>query len=55
MSCEDFPCCGHDDFDDYDDWHFPSLTESMDGDWDSGMAGFGMDEDYGYYGDETDF
>lgn len=35
--------------DDYDD--------SMDGDWDSGMAsaGFGMDEDYGYYGNETDF
>jgi hypothetical protein len=31
---------------DYDD--------SMDGDWDSGMAsaGFGTDEDYGYAGDE---
>lgn len=28
------------------------LDESMDGDFDSGMAsaGFGMDEDYGYYG-----
>jgi len=28
--------------------------ESMDGDFDSGMAsaGFGTDEDYGYYGDE---
>ena len=28
--------------------------ESMDGDWDSGMAsaGFGTDEDYGYAGDE---
>lgn len=28
--------------------------DSMDGDWDSGMAsaGFGTDEDYGYYGDE---
>ena len=28
--------------------------ESMDGDFDSGMAsaGFGTDEDYGYYGDD---
>lgn len=34
------------DFDRYDD--------SMDGDFDSAMAsaGFGTDEDYGYYGDE---
>jgi hypothetical protein len=34
-----------DDDDDYDD--------SMDGDFDSGMAsaGFGTDEDYGYYGE----
>ena len=32
--------------DDYDD--------SMDGDWDSAMrdAGFGTDEDYGYYGED---
>jgi hypothetical protein len=30
------------------------LHESMDGDFDSGMAsaGFGTDEDYGYYGEE---
>lgn len=30
------------------------LDESMDGDFDSAMAsaGFGTDEDYGYYGDE---
>ncbi len=30
----------------------PEPDESMDGDFDSGMAsaGFGMDEDYGYYG-----
>ena len=36
----------HGDFSDYDD--------SMDGDFDSAMAsaGFGTDEDYGYYGDE---
>lgn len=33
------------DDDDYDD---------MDGDWDSGMtsAGWGMDEDYGYFGED---
>ena len=31
------------------------LDESMDGDFDSGMtsAGFGTDEDYGHFGDET--
>lgn len=30
------------------------IDESMDGDFDSGMAsaGFGTDEDYGYYGDD---
>ena len=35
----------------YDDGQY---DDSMDGDWDSGMAsaGFGTDEDYGYYGDE---
>ena len=34
-----------------DDSHY---DESMDGDFDSAMtsAGFGTDEDYGYYGDE---
>jgi len=33
---------------------YPDLDESMDGDHDSAMAsaGFGTDEDYGYYGDE---
>lgn len=32
----------------------PDVDESMDGDHDSAMAsaGFGTDEDYGYYGDE---
>lgn len=32
----------------------PAIDESMDGDFDSAMAsaGFGTDEDYGYYGDE---
>jgi hypothetical protein len=31
-----------------------SYDESMDGDFDSSMAsaGFGTDEDYGYFGDE---
>ena len=31
------------------------LNDSMDGDWDSAMrdAGWGTDEDYGYYGDDT--
>lgn len=32
----------------------PRYDDSMDGDFDSAMAsaGFGTDEDYGYYGDE---
>jgi len=32
----------------------PTIDESMDGDHDSAMAsaGWGTDEDYGYYGDE---
>ncbi len=32
-----------------------SYDDSMDGDFDSAMtsAGFGTDEDYGYYGDES--
>ena len=32
----------------------PEIDESMDGDFDSAMtsAGYGTDEDYGYYGDE---
>ena len=31
-----------------------SYDDSMDGDWDSAMrdAGFGTDEDYGYYGED---
>ena len=44
----------HEDEQDQDafyEGHYPG--EEMDGDWDSGMAsaGFGTDEDYGYYGD----
>ncbi len=95
MSCEDFPCCGHeygccpsydhtgrqtnmicvcgaelpidnptsicnsclrdnDDFEDMDDardWEDDCYDESMDGDFDTGMAsaGFGTDEDYNGY------
>jgi hypothetical protein len=37
-----------------EDEEFGDYDESMDGDFDSGMAsaGFGTDEDYGYYGEE---
>lgn len=101
MSCEDFPCCGHelgccpdfvngrqinmvcvcgarlpinnptsicnaclrDDDDDYgheryeDEDDVDDMDESMDGDFDSGMtsAGFGTDEDYGFYGGDDSF
>ncbi len=39
------------DLDWYDDEDY---DDSMDGDWDSGMtsAGWGTDEDYGYYGED---
>jgi hypothetical protein len=46
------------DFDDEgwddEDEDFDDMDESMDGDFDSGMAsaGFGTDEDYGYYGED---
>ena len=50
-----------DGFDDEDEWNeYDSWDEdyydSMDGDFDSGMAsaGHGTDEDYGYYGGEDD-
>lgn len=38
---------------DYEDQQY-SYDDSMDGDFDSAMAsaGFGTDEDYGYYGEE---
>jgi hypothetical protein len=37
-------------YDDYNDFH----DDSMDGDHDSAMesAGWGLDEDYGYYGED---
>jgi len=40
---------------DEEDWdEFAEYCDDMDGDWDSAMesAGWGTDEDYGYYGDE---
>lgn len=50
-------------YDDYNDFHEmvedsaadDSYDDSMDGDHDSAMesAGWGTDEDYGYYGDDT--
>lgn len=37
-----------------DDVWGDNYDDSMDGDWDSAMrdAGFGTDEDYGYYGED---
>ena len=47
-------------YDEYNDFYGESLdyddyNDSMDGDHDSAMtsAGWGTDEDYGYYGDDT--
>jgi len=49
---------GHGNYDDLDDFYgescdYSDYNDSMDGDFDSAMtsAGFGTDEDYGYYGD----
>lgn len=45
-------------YDDYNDFHDEddSIDESMDGDHDSAMesAGWGTDEDYGYFGGDYD-
>ena len=53
----------YDDYDDFnemvedgaDDFWYDDGDERMDGDFDSAMrdAGFGTDEDYGGYGDDT--
>mgnify|MGYP003327668642 CR=1 FL=1 len=49
-------------YDDYNDFHegedeeySDDYDDSMDGDMESGLAsaGYGMDEDYGYYGDDN--
>jgi hypothetical protein len=44
---------GDDDLDNNDDWN-DDYDDSMDGDHDSAMesAGWGTDEDYGYYGED---
>ena len=68
MSCPD-PLYDYEDFDmdrdyDWDDIDIENVRDdhwgddyddSMDGDFDSAMrdAGFGTDEDYGYYGEDT--
>jgi hypothetical protein len=46
-----------DDDSGFDDDYEPLPQEDMDGDFDSGMAsaGFGTDEDYGYYGGDEDY
>lgn len=50
MACEDFPCCGHDTTNDCGgDVDTDDL--SADSEW-LASAGFGTDEDYGYYGDD---
>ena len=47
----------YDDYNDYNeidnDW-YDDEDDSMDGDWDSAMrdAGYGTDEDYGFYGED---
>ena len=43
-----------DNEDEYEDWD-DTYDDSMDGDMQSGLssAGWGTDEDYGYYGDDT--
>lgn len=50
-SIEDWPGECEDEEEDWND----SYDDSMDGDFDSTMrdCGFGTDEDYGYYGDDT--
>ncbi len=54
---EDDCYCGDEEEYDEEDGDGEEFDDSMDGDFDSGMssAGFGTDEDYGYYGcDEVD-
>lgn len=67
---EDFPCCGCDEDNLLTEQQMQELDEAyyndmphdgdfdwMDGDHESGLAsaGWGTDEDYGYYGDDGDF
>lgn len=64
---DDVDASNYDDYCDYhgiqndEDWtdfwkdEYDSYDDSMDGDLESGLssAGWGTDEDYGYYGDDT--
>lgn len=59
MDCDfDSSMAGTDeDYEDVESFgHYEELDDSMDGDFDSAMtsAGFGTDEDYGFYGYELD-
>lgn len=40
-----------------DEYYDEDYDDSMDGDWDTGMAsaGWGTDEDYGYYGEDEEW
>lgn len=57
-----YDCASYDvNYDDYDDFYGESMdyddyNDDMDGDHDSAMtsAGWGTDEDYGYYGDDRE-
>ena len=51
--CDDLEANEYEDEETKEDWD-DSYDDSMDGDFDSAMrdAGFGTDEDYGYYGED---
>ena len=51
--CDDLEANEYEDEETKEDWD-DSYNDSMDGDFDSAMrdAGFGTDEDYGYFGGE---
>jgi hypothetical protein len=53
---DDLSLVGDEDDSNYDDYH-DYHDDSMDGDHDSAMtsAGFGTDEDYGYYGENDSY
>ena len=53
--CED--CLHQEDMDWEDDYHEDDYNDSMDGDHDTAMrdAGWGTDEDYGYFGGGEDW
>ena len=53
MACEDFPCCGHDRGDCEGEGGLQFESHDLSDDAEAlASAGFGTDEDYGYYGGE---